>query len=261
MIVRPLRHFTIAAALLLAALLPGCARTYLGYGPNFHYPDDAIKRIAVLPPDIRTYEISGGGIPEYRVDLSDSAGRACSRAAVSLLGTRMFEPVAVEKDTSKRALDSLSPFVEHVVRTIQKALYQEHPFENERDSFTYSIGEVRDLCARHGADAVMFLFGIDERYSALRKKTLETEATVKTVRSGILSVFTAVFLGVGAYRVYSAMPERTWLCCCVADREGKIIWFRQYLEADNADLTRQDGAREVVRKAIEGFFRRKPQES
>jgi hypothetical protein len=107
----------------------------------------------------------------------------------------------------------------------------------------------------------MFLFGLDERYSALRKKTLEAEATVKTVRSGILSVLTAIFLGVGTYRVYSAMPERTWLCCCVADTEGKIIWFKQYLEADNADLTKQGGAKDVVGKALEGLFRRKPKQS
>jgi hypothetical protein len=256
-----LRFIALAGAAVCAGLPVGCARTYVGYGPHFHYVDNAIKRIAVLAPDIRAYEMSGGGIPEYRVDWSDSGGKACARVAAAELGNRMFEPVTVEKDTSKPALDSLTPFVEQVVMTIQKALYQEQPFENELDSFTYSIGPTRDLCSRYGADAVMFLFGIDERYSPLRKKTLEAEAAVKTVRSGILSVLTSILFGVGAYRVYSASPERTWLCCCVADREGRIIWFRQHLEADNADLTRRDSVREVVRKVLDGLYRRKPARS
>ncbi len=258
---QPLRYIFTATACVLALLPAGCAKTYLGYGPHFSAVDNAIERIAVLAPDIRAYEVSGGGIPEYRVDWSDTGGRACMQAAAEELKVHMFEPVTVEKDTSKSVLDSLTAFVELVIRSIQGTLYVEQPFLNQLDSFTYSIGPIHDLCSRYNTDAVMFLFGIDERYSDLRKKTLETEATVKTARSGCFATLSMIFLGVGTFVTYSAMPERTWLCCCVAEREGRIIWFKQHLQADNADLTKRGSAKGVVKKVLDGLLRRKPKQS
>ncbi|HEX2958311.1 MAG TPA: hypothetical protein VHO70_15865, partial [Chitinispirillaceae bacterium] len=109
------------------------------------------------------------------------------------------------------------------------------------------------------ANAVMFVFGADEHYSSQRVDVLKRSAAVKTAKSMIWSTISMLFLGGATFRNYSIMPERTFLCCIVADRSGKIIWYKRYLSADGLNLSVPADAMKATEQIVAGFNRRTQQ--
>ncbi len=249
--------FTVSCFILLTLLFIGCAAKYEGYGPHFSAVEPQTRKIAILSPDVSTYEISGGGIPEYRIDWSRIGRRNLSCALRTELAKRGFEGIPVDNDTASGSNDTITAFVKHIAGTIQQHLYGQNPFLGQIDSFTYATGPLTELCERYEADALMFLFGADENFSDLRKQTLTQAATAKTVKSAVFATLSLVLTGSGVYRTYQAPNELTYLCCLVADVQGKIIWFKKYFEADGADLRKQSDVDKLAQSIVNGLNIRK----
>jgi len=219
--------------------------------------EHSIQKIAIVVPDVYTYDISGGGVPEYRFDWSTIGSRNLAMATRTELGTHVFEGILAENDTGAFSMDTITARVKHVATALQKRLYGKNAFITEIDSFTYSTGPLHTLCTRYNADAVMFLFGIDEHFSDQRKSILKTEAALKTARSTFFSTLSLLLVGSAQFRKYEVPPERTWLYCLVANAEGDIIWFKQYAEADDTDMCKTGDIEKVVKEVLSGFNRKK----
>ncbi|HEX3018745.1 MAG TPA: hypothetical protein VHP36_00515 [Chitinispirillaceae bacterium] len=76
---------------LFTVFLIGCAARHIGYGPRFSPVDEHIGKIAIISPDIYVYDVSGGGVPEFRADWSDSAETNLSEAIRELLEEKQKE--------------------------------------------------------------------------------------------------------------------------------------------------------------------------
>lgn len=233
-----------------------CASKTTGYGPNFTAIDWGIQKIVVTKPDLYAFEVSGGGIPEFRVDWSGSAERNITEAIISQLKKFRYESVPFTESDSSLGIDSITSFVKNVATAISSNLYGESAFLTQIDSFTYSTGSLTDLCDYYQANAAMFIFGADEHYSQKRVEVLKRSAALKTAKSIFWSTLSMLFLGGATFRTYSIMPERTFLCCVVADRSGKIIWYKRYLSADGLNLSLPTDAMKVTEQIVTGFNRR-----
>ncbi|HEX3018746.1 MAG TPA: hypothetical protein VHP36_00520 [Chitinispirillaceae bacterium] len=143
--------------------------------------------------------------------------------------------------------------VKLIISSIQNHLYGQYPFITQLDTFNYQTGPLSELCHNLQADAVMFTFGSDEYFSPMRKNILQRATTAKNVNS----VISGVLWGSGSFKTYSVPRERTFLCCLVADSEGKIIWFKQYKESDGADLRTTADAEKISRRVLYGLNFRK----
>ncbi len=236
-----------------------CASKTTGYGPNFSSIDWSIQKIVITKPDLYAFEVSGGGIPEFRVDWTGSAERNITDAMISQLKKFRYEGVPFTDDDSSMRIDSITSFVKNIATTINRNLYGESAFLTQIDSFTYSTGPLNDLCDYYQANAVMFIFGADEHYSPKRVEVLKRSAALKTAKSMFWSTISMLLFGGASFRTYSIMPERTFLCCVVADRSGKIIWYKRYLSADGLNLSVPADAIKATEQIVSGFNHRPKQ--
>jgi hypothetical protein len=242
---------------LFVLLFSGCASRYKGYGPNFSAVDKNTRKIAILKPDLYTYEVSGGGIPEFRSDWSQIGEKKLAEALQKQLGKKGFEGVVVLDSEDVSTIDTIASFVKFTAKIIQKHLYGENPFITQIDTFDYSTGSLVEYCNRFEVDAVMFLFGSDENYSSLRKEVLKRAAAVKSAKSAFWATISMILFRSGTYRTYSIPLERSFLCCVVADVQGKIIWYKKYLESDGSDMRLNADVEKIAAKIVNGFNLRK----
>lgn len=250
---------SLICALSFLMVLSSCASKTIGYGPSLSPIDQDIQKIAVVKPDIYSFDVSGGGIPEFRIDWSTEAEKNISDAMMAQLKKFRYESVDISDTGSILRTDTLTSFVKHVSTAISSNLFGEDAFLPQIESFSYSVGPVSTLCDYFDVNAVMFIFGADEHYSELRKDVLKRSASLKTAKSMFWSVLTSILLGGATYRTYMMKPEQTFLCCVVADRSGNIIWFKRYLSADGLNLSLRSDAEKAAEKIVAGFNRRKKQ--
>jgi hypothetical protein len=244
---------------LVSLVCISCSSKTTGYGPNFSFIDWSIQKIVVIKPDLYAFEVSGGGIPEFRVDWSESAEKNISETMITQLKKFRYEGIPFTENDSSMRIDSITSFVKNVATAINSNLYGASAFLPQIDSFTYSTGSLTDLCDYYGTNAAMFIFGADEHYSQQRIEVLKRSAALKTAKSMFWSTISMLLFGGASFRTYSIMPERTLLCCVVADRSGKIIWYKQYYSADGLNLSIPADAMKVTEQIVTGFNRRKKQ--
>ncbi len=241
----------------LACLFTGCASQYQGYGPHFSPPGEQIHRIAVISPDLYVYDVSGGGIPEFRIDWSKSAETNLGEALRMQLTKKGIEGIFISDVNDIPSLDTIMPFIKLVATVIHEHLYGKDPFTPQIDSFDYSAGPIAELCNHLQVDAVMFSFGADENFSPLRKETLNKIATVKTAKATFWGAISMILFGSGTFRSYTVPLEQTFVCCLVADKNGKIIWYKHYMQSDGADLRKSADAGKLAGNVLNGFYFRK----
>lgn len=238
---------------LFILIFTGCAARYTGYGPHFSPVDKHIRKIAIISPDLYVYDVSGGGVHEFRVDWSKSAEKTLGQALRLQLGKKQIEAIDVTEIINTTDIDTILPMIKLVVSSIQNHLYGNNAFITQIDSFDYQTGPLSELCHNLQADAVMFTFGSDENFSPLREKILKKATTARNVNSAI----SGILWGSWSFKTYSIPRERTFLCCLVADSEGKIVWYKQYNEFDGADLRKTADAEKIALRILNGLNFRK----
>jgi hypothetical protein len=241
----------------VALFFASCSSRTTGYGPNFSTIDWSIQKIVIIKPDLYAFEVSGGGIPEFRVDWSERAEKNISESMITQLQKFRYEGIPFIENDSSMSIDTITSFVKNVATAINSNLYGESAFLPQIDSFTYSIGSLSELCDHYQTNAAMFIFGADEHYSQQRVEVLKRSAALKTAKSMFWSTISMLLFGGASFRTYSIMPERTFLCGVVADRSGKIIWYKQYYSADGLNLSTPSDAMKVTEQIVTGFNRRK----
>lgn len=245
------------STLLLMFLFIGCSSTYKGDGPHFTSIANNIEKIGIISSDLKVFEISGGGIPEYRFDWSITAKRNLAMSFSNQLNKKGFQPTLIENNESNYDFDTLFSYVNLVASTIQKHLYGENCFLPEIDSFDYSIGSIGDLCRDLNIDALLFIFGAEENFSDLRKEILKKAASAKTAKSAIFGFLSGLATGYYSIKSYTVPDERTSIGVLIADRTGKIVWYKNYNRADDANLRNNFDTDKIVKTVIREFNYRK----
>jgi hypothetical protein len=161
------------AALFFALHAVGCAGAPYRRSPNFDAALPRIKTIAVLPPDVKVYQLSAGGISEEMDEWSQKAKASIVESLKQRLGSNYhLELKFITEDWMKAN--------QKVLWRQQKAMYEAvaisamthtysatEKFPDKVKNFDYTMGsDVTALAQATGADGLLFINGSDTQETA-----------------------------------------------------------------------------------------------
>jgi hypothetical protein len=185
-----------------------------------------IKKIGLLPPGIRIYAVSAGGVVELRNDWTGQAKENVARAIRNLLGEKLVELKVPDEDRKlTEEIDDIEGLYSAIVLTIGSSGPYAFP---AKDVSAYSLGPLHDICGRWNVDALLFAYGSDEISSGGRKAL--------AVMIGAVGWEGATSLGIG-----------------LVDSEGSLLWFKGETIHAYYDLRDSDSAARFAEKTLSGF--------
>jgi hypothetical protein len=197
---------------LLVVTCVGCNTTYRR-SPNFGAALPSLKTVAVLPPDVRVYQISAGGVSEEMDEWSAQAKTNIEKSLKKYLGggtQSNLELKFIAEDWIKANLKDewrqQKAMYEAVAAGVIRHTYS--PTENFQDkikNFDYSMGaEVGNLAREIGSDGLIFITGSDAQETGGRM-------AVNFLRAAVLGVYVynPSFLSLGL----------------VDGKTGDLLWF------------------------------------
>lgn len=248
---RFLRYLLLFALILLA--MNGCSSRTHCYGPRFSPLDTSVKRLGILSPDIFLYDVSAGGIYEYRDDWSRKASEQVMTAASEKLEEKGTSAAVIHDSLQQIDFFELKTRFRYHCNTVQSVLYGQNCLITQIDSFTYSIGSLDSLCDIYDVDGFVYIYGYDEQFSPERVQILSSSAKAKTARSACFGVLLGVLTGYYGFTSYRVPPERTFLAAVIAQRDGKVKWYKHYYEGDDSDLRSRSDAGKVLKAVMKGM--------
>jgi hypothetical protein len=231
-----------ALVLGLGALLlvtGGCARTvtldsragqYTRLHPEASDRARAFRTTAILPPDIKVYSVSAGGVREPRDDWS-AAGRDHVIAAVreGLKGHLVeVRPSPSDKETQEQ-IDDVQALYRAVAGSIGEHAYPVgfNAFRHKLERFEYSVGPVDRLLQKYRADALLIVHGYDEVSSGGRR-ALRTVSWILPIGNQVES-------------------DGAALTIALVDRSGTVLWFDLASRAGGTDFRDRASMVEAVK--------------
>ena len=175
-----------------------------------------LRSAALLPLDVKEYEVSAGGVVEFKEAWSTAAREAIETALVAQFKAR---------NVDLRRIDPAPETAEELddLRALSEAVNASVGFPGS--SFDYSLGPVATLLDRYGVDALVFVWGRGRMMTGGRK-----------VLSGLL----------GGGEVDAGQVTMS-----IVDRSGDVLWYNtRGRRGDNADLRRADSASELMRAMV-----------
>lgn len=197
-------------------LLCGCVST-LRKSPNFDSVSQRITTIAVLPPDIKVYRLTAGGVRELVDEWSDRAKSLTKTALEKHLGERYgIEIKFISEDWLKGSYKNIWEPNEALYNAIaMSALLHAYPgpnaFRSKLKTFDYTLGkETEELSKTCSADTLLFISGFDH------------EATAGRVALMVWNLMVGAFTGV------VIMPQNpSFMSIGLVDgKTGDLLWFK-----------------------------------
>lgn len=231
---------------LLLLLTAGCVATpewYRRYQePYRSHPDlarrtKAVRVVGLLPPDIKIYELSAGGVTDLRDDWSATGRETVVRALGEVFKQRgiALKPLAVDKEM-QGSIEDLTALYRAVSYSIVEHTYKTFPFQTKLENFDYSVGPVDDMLRRYQADAFLLVFGIDEISTAGRK------------------ALRGVGLVLGSVTGQPVLSQGTTaLNIALVDRSGAILWYKISGQDGGYDLRDAKSAKAFVQQLVADF--------
>jgi hypothetical protein len=157
------------SVLMMVMSLIGCATTNnLRVSPSFNRTFHHINTIAVLPPDIKVYKLTAGGVRELIDEWNEESKSLVWQALEKHLGQRYgFNIKFIQEgqlESNCKALWISTKALYNVVSI--NALVHGYPgpnaFASKLENFDFTLGpEVNDIAKVCGADALLFVSGYD----------------------------------------------------------------------------------------------------
>ncbi len=233
----------------LLAILAGCATVPYRTHPQFEQRVHAGMRVALLPPDVKVYEISAGEVPEL-IDEWSAAAQTNVTTAVSrqfpsggMFTIMEFDPEQFE--TSKEEYEDARALFRAVSLSAALHTYPDSAaqLETKMKKFEYSLGPLPQIRESSGADAVLFIQASDQISSGGR-----------VARNVAVTVVGALF---GVIIIPSG--GISYLSAALVDvQTGDVLWFSKHAEMGAHDLRKPDSADSFVAEAFEAFARTFP---
>jgi hypothetical protein len=238
------KHFRTVCFVLLALfsvnLFLGCAApsTYRAH-PEFETRVKNIKNPGMLPPDVKVYELTAGGLQELRDDWSVTGKEYVLKAVDEAFKQRPFQIMQLPEDKEiEEELEDIQALYRAVSLSIQLHTYNERlKFPEKMTNFEYSVGPVDKILKKYGADALIFVYGFDEISTSGRKAL--------TAAGIIVGVFTGIVI----------VPRSgvTAVSVALVDSTGTILWYNLKASGGGHDLRDYDSTSGIVRSAITEF--------
>ena len=203
-------------------LMISCAPKMYRMHPEFEARMEKIHTPGLLPPDVKVYEISAGGVPE----LKDEWCAIGKDNVVQSLGQNFeakaykIKPLDIDADT-RQELEDIKALYRAVAASIRTHTYGGPAgFPEKMQNFDYSVGAIKSTLEKLNADALVFFYCSDQILTGGRKAIMA---------AGVI---------VGALVGIQVTPVGGWTIGSIAivDSSGKILWFNTKTAAGTYDL-------------------------
>ncbi len=236
----------VGLVLLLAAfaLLSGCAATtpYRAH-PQF---EDRLRTgltVALVPPDIRVYQLSAGDVRELMDEWSASSRRNVLAAVrKQMTGDRVLTFREFDLATSQAAReefeDARTLFQAVALSATFHAYRPDTQFQTKIERFDYSLGPLPALAEASEADALLFIQAVDHVSSAGR--------VARNVALALMGVAAGV-------AIIPAGGVTAMTVALVDAHTGDVLWFNRHSTAGVHDLRDSASAEAFVADAFKVF--------
>ncbi len=225
--------------LCVAAVLTGCAasRTYTATESGRPFPK--LTKILLLPPEVRMQEVSAGGIAELVDEWSKKANENLVLALKEQVSEKqMFDIVEMPplSDAEQEIVEQHTAMYEVVATNVyQFGKLNDHSWSERAKDLNYTIGPgLRFLAEKTGADAALFLVGLDTVSSAGRKA---------------MFVLTTIVFGLPIIP-----PGVSYVAVGLVDlQSGKLLWQSYDYGIGRLDLREPRDARSLTASVLETY--------
>jgi len=237
----------------LAFLLSGCVPPGVSYraNPRFQAQAQQIHTVAILPAEVKVYQIDAGGVREEIAEWSAQARtnvvsalenelRSKMKTAVKIVSEEsLIEEKAVLQET--RALyDAVSTMI--LLHTYPDPNFPSRFFEEKQKNFDYSLGtEVGSLA--NGAEALLFLDAQDHVWTAGRQ-ALQALGVILGIGAGVATGVVIIPTMSGGTGVRAALIDGA---------TGDILWINAVGSGAGKDLRNPASASAIVSELFKDF--------
>lgn len=225
-------------------LLAGCATPMAPHRAHPQLEDKAraIKTVALMPPDVKVYQLSAGNVRELMDEWSERGKRnvadgvAAALAEAGGFAVKEFtpgdDPALREEYEDVRAL-----FAAVAGSIVQHTYLPALAIPDKRDNFRYSLGPLRELARAAGADALLFVSGVDDISTAGR------------VATQVIGAVFGVAIPSGRTRLAGALVEA---------ESGDVLWFNIAVSQGEDNFRKPSDAASLAREVFGGFKPARP---
>jgi len=188
------------------------------------------QRLGILGAEVFLYDVSSGGVFEYRDDWSRLASRRAVISAALALAGMGYDPVAVPDAAFTRDIFNLKAKMRYHCLAFRSRFYSDRSMyvkymnaasENAKigmfrastliDTVKYSIGSTDSLCGIYGVDGFVYVYGFQEsrRFRQTRSKDAPP-----------------------------ARPDRgkIYVAAILVGRDGRVLWYKDIDVTGAVDL-------------------------
>ncbi len=220
----------------------GCAPNPSLIRPDFDARASAIQQVTVLPPDVRVYLVSAGGVVEQMDEETDRAQALVSQVteAVMRRETRwvgQWPSLDSLEQAAPEALQETQGLFDAVNASMQRHAYGEprEKLKTLRSNFDVTVGPEAAGLAAPGSDALLFIWAVDYRATAGRQ-ALKVGAAVAGALFGVAVV---------------PMGEPTGLSLALVEpSSGDVLWYTHVRAQGGKGLGSQASTEQMIRTAL-----------
>lgn len=236
---RKLFNFLILLSILF--VITGCTQPKTSVTiPNFKQEYKSKKKIIIVPPQIKMYEISAAGEEEIvewtkqaTVNMKNSISSEISNK--NILNNEILDLTNLSK-TDQESVINTQNLMYRVGESINFHALETsfYKFNNKMKNFDYKIGDQLANISQDG-DLYLFINGFDKVQSS-GKKAVET---AKLIIGAIFGVAAGDIGGI----TYSNIT-------LVDGKTGKILWYKYYFSKGAVDLRTKEGTDVVIKDLL-----------
>jgi len=199
------------------------------------YPDSDIipQRLGILGAEVFLYDVSSGGVFEYRDDWSKLASRRAVISAALTLAGMGYDPVAVPDAGLTRDIFNLKARMRYHCMAFRSRFYIDRSMYVRSmnatsegaeigyfytstlvDTVKYSIGSTDSLCNFYGVDGFVYVYGFQESRN-WRRPPNGAAASKRDGRDG---------------------GGKAYLAVVLVGRDGRVLWYKDLAFTGAADL-------------------------
>jgi hypothetical protein len=193
------------------------------------------QRLGILGAEVFLYDVSNGGIVEYRDDWSKLASRRVVISAALTLKGMGYDPSIIPNAAFAREVFALKAKMRYHCMAFRSRFYSDRSMyvrsmnaTSDRaeigafytstlvDTVKYSIGSTDSLCNRHGVDGFVYVYGFQENRGG---RQLRPKGAALLSERGVTD---------GYGRVYVA--------AILVGRDGRVLWYKDLALTGAIDL-------------------------
>jgi hypothetical protein len=237
-------------SLAVLAFLSGCATTPYRAHPQFEERLRAGLRVAVMPPDVKVFQITAGEVREQMDEWSEAARKnvlaAIGRQVRSGRSLTFHEFDPAKSQAAREELEDATPLFQAV--SLSAILHTYHPetqFQTKVERFDYSLGPLPALAEASESDALLFVIARDHISTGGR----------------VARNIALVLIGAAAGVVIIPEAGISSMAAALVDAHtGDVLWFNTHATGGANDLRDPASAESFVTQAFEAFAKTFPTE-